>query len=77
MAHPILRSHQYLDFKSAVDREVERHIKNPLAFPFQNCLNCVHWKDKEDLCGLYNKKPPAEIIVYSCPSYADTGEIPY
>lgn len=74
---PILRNEHYSDFKSAVDREIERHIKNPASYPFQTCLNCMHWKYEQDLCGLYNSKPPAEIIVFSCSSYSDDGEIPF
>lgn len=74
---PILRSHQYIDFKSSVDREIVRYIKNPAAYPFQTCLNCMNWKHELDLCGKYNAKPPAEIIVFSCPDYQDDGEIPF
>lgn len=74
---PTLRTNQYHDFKIAIDREVDRFIKQSSAYPFQCCLNCMHWKYEKDLCGLYEAKPPAEIIVYSCPSYMDDGEIPF
>ncbi len=74
---PILRTYQYHEFKTAIDVAVEKHIKSQAAFPFQSCINCIHWKIDADVCGLYNAKPPAEIIVFSCPSYADDGEIPY
>lgn len=74
---PILRTAQYVDFKSAVDRQIENYIKQPAAYPFQTCLNCMFWKHTEDICGKYNAKPPAEIIVFSCPDYKDDGEIPF
>jgi hypothetical protein len=31
-----------------------------------NCLNCVSWKDDEEICGIYNKKPPLKTIIHSC-----------
>jgi hypothetical protein len=74
---PILRNEQYVDFKSCVDRVVTDYIKNPAAYPFQTCLNCMYWKPEQDLCGKWNAKPPAEIIVFSCPDYKDDGEIPF
>jgi hypothetical protein len=74
---PILRSHQYHEFKTAIDNAVEKHIKDKASFPFQNCLNCMEWEHEQDLCGKYNLKPPTEILIYSCPDYKDDGEIPY
>lgn len=36
-----------------------------------NCLNCHHWKDKEEICGKYLQRPPAKIIVSGCPEHTD------
>lgn len=36
-----------------------------------NCLNCHYWKDKEEICGKYNQRPPAQIIVSGCPEHTD------
>jgi hypothetical protein len=54
--------------------EIERLTK---ANIYQNCLNCLNWKHKEDICGKYNIKPPTKIIVNSCPDYVDEMEIPF
>ncbi len=68
---PIIRQEVWLNLQSDL-------IKNITSSNiFQNCLNCKHWKYTEDKCGLYNEKPPAEIIVNSCPDYKDDGEIPF
>lgn len=74
---PILRVHQYHEFKTAIDNAVEKHIKSVVAYPFQNCLNCMEWRYDLDICGKHNAKPPTHILIYSCPDYKDDGEIPY
>lgn len=74
---PIVRAIPHGDLYSTINEAIRKFIVNSNNNPFQNCLNCIHWKQKEDKCGLYNAKPPAEIIVYSCPSYTDIEEIPY
>lgn len=74
---PIMRQSSYADFYQAVQVAVDRVIKQPQTVPYQNCLNCTNWKYEKDICGLYNAKPPAEIIVYSCSSYEDNQDIPF
>lgn len=74
---PILRQSSYADFYQAVQVAVDRVIRKPDTVPYQNCLNCVKWDFGKDICGLYNAKPPTEIIVYSCPSYEDNDDIPF
>ena len=32
----------------------------------QSCLQCLHWKEKEEMCGLFKQRPPAKIIVVGC-----------
>ena len=74
---PIMRQSSYADFYQAVQVAVDRVIKQPQTVPYQNCLNCEHWSNGKDLCGLYNAKPPTDIIVYSCPEYKDNDDIPF
>lgn len=74
---PIMRQSSYADFNQAIQVAVDRVIKQPQTVPYQNCLNCTHWKYTEDICGLYDAKPPTEILVYSCPSYEDNNDIPF
>lgn len=74
---PIMRDESYADLYSAIQAAVDRVIKKPSSVPYKNCLNCEHWDFGNDLCGLYNAKPPTEIIVYSCPSHKDNQDIPF
>lgn len=74
---PIMRQSSYADFYQAVQAAVDNVIKNPMTVPYQNCLNCEHWKREADLCGMFNAKPPTEIIVYSCPEYKDDNDVPF
>ena len=32
----------------------------------QSCLQCLHWKEKEEICGLFKQRPPAKVIVVGC-----------
>lgn len=47
---------------------------------FRTCINCTFWGEnssiKEEVCTKYdNKRPPAKVIAYGCPSHED--EIPF
>jgi len=41
----------------------------------QSCLNCYHFNEKDEICGKYQMRPPARVIVTSCPEWED--EIPF
>ena len=73
----VMRQNSYADFYQAVQVAVDRVIKQPQTMPYQNCLNCTKWNYGKDICGLYNAKPPTEILIYSCSSYEDSGDIPF
>ena len=45
--------------------------------PFANCLNCLNFDEKNEICNLYNQRPPAKVIAYGCPQWIDVTEIPY
>lgn len=74
---PIMRQSSYADFYQAVQVAVDKVIKQPQTFPYQNCLNCEHWSYKKDICSKFNARPPTEIIVYSCSEYVDNEDIPF
>lgn len=51
-----------------------------VSFPYKNCLNCIHWNESNEICGKFNSRPPAEIIVYSCEFHQDSDiddDIPF
>ena len=68
---PILRQEVWLNLQSDLVKTITS------SNIFQNCLNCMHWKYDQDQCGKYNAKPPAEIIVNSCPDHLDNDDIPF
>ena len=47
---------------------------------FQSCIVCEHFQDNE-ICKLYNVRPPARIIVFGCKNYEESsnidGDIPF
>lgn len=32
----------------------------------RSCLNCLHFEEAKEHCGIYNMRPPARVIVFSC-----------
>lgn len=58
-----------------------RHVASRLASlmeqekVFTNCTNCEHWRHQQELCGKWNARPPATVIVVGCEHHSD--EIPF
>lgn len=52
----------------------------PSNMLFQSCIVCEHFQENE-ICKLYNVRPPARIIVFGCKNYEESsnidGEIPF
>ncbi len=44
---------------------------------WQSCISCDHWQSVNEMCGLYKSRPPARVIAFGCPSYADDNDIPF
>ena len=38
---------------------------------FMTCLNCHHWQERTELCGKFNARPPAKVIVSGCEEHTD------
>lgn len=36
----------------------------------RTCLSCIHFDEPTEICGKYNAKPCARVIVESCPAWA-------
>lgn len=55
-------------------KKLEAH--NQIAIDFQNkvinnciwncCLNCTNYDSRQELCRLYNQRPPVTIVVTGC-----------
>ena len=37
----------------------------------KTCLNCDNFREKQELCVLVGKRPPARIIAFGCEAYVD------
>ena len=45
---------------------------------YQSCLTCKRFNQNSEICGLYNQRPPARIIVNACKDYVDVeDDIPF
>jgi hypothetical protein len=71
---PILRGESLENLKQSIVRLLDR---NRVGYPYKTCLNCLHWNEGAELCKLANARPPADIIVFSCPSHEDNDDIPF
>lgn len=38
---------------------------------FTTCLNCHYWNKEQDICGKFNQRPPAKIIISGCEEHTD------
>ena len=50
--------------KEELRDELKRYVLYPIS-----CLNCDYWNNKDDKCNKYNSKPPASVIVKTCPEF--------
>ena len=67
-----------MDFKAKLRTEVKLAVMDVLEkeFPFQSCINCNFFSDKE-ICSIFNARPPAKVIVHGCERWEDKDEIPF
>lgn len=73
---PLLRIDAKYDIQLAVANAVEHIIKDQPIY--RSCLNCIKFNEKAELCNLYNQRPPARVIAYSCgDKWEDVREIPF
>ena len=36
-----------------------------------SCLDCEHFRERKELCVLYNQRPPVRVLVNGCPSFSE------
>lgn len=75
ISKPKLRIDAQVELRAAIANWIETTFRG--EFPFQNCLNCLNFNEKSEICKLYNAKPPARVIVYGCEKFDDISEIPF
>jgi hypothetical protein len=53
---------------------------SPSNMLFQSCIVCEHFEENE-ICKMFNLRPPARIIVFGCVKFEETsnidGDIPF
>lgn len=74
---PKLRREAEIDLASAIRGAIWSQFLRTDIFPFQNCLQCTYFGEKEEFCKKHKAKPPARVIAYGCPDFDDVSEIPY
>lgn len=72
---PKLRIDAYYDIQCAIESALhkianENHI-------YRSCINCIHFREKTELCNLANQRPPARVIVFGCKEWMDKDQIPF
>lgn len=76
---PKIREEATRRFRKAVSdacfSAIESQIKD---FPFQSCINCLHFDEHQgEICRVYKARPPARVIAFGCISFADDDDIPF
>lgn len=47
-------------------------------FVYRSCINCINFREHQgEICGLAMQRPPARVIVLSCPMWEDKDTIPF
>lgn len=77
MVKPTLRPDTEIDLVSAIKLAVIREIENQRFHPYRNCLTCMAFNEKDEICKTYARRPPARVIVFGCPSYDDMNLVQY
>ena len=44
---------------------------------YRSCLTCTVWQSKEEMCGKWKQRPPAEVIANGCDDYFDQDDTPF
>lgn len=74
---PKFRKEAELDLRGAIQGAIWSQFNRTDIYPFQSCINCIHFKENET-CGITNNiRPPAKIIVFGCDRYCDIQDIPF
>lgn len=71
----VRRTETYWDNRTDLLAVVEQWLETQDLY--RSCINCKFWQAQTETCGKFNARPPAPIIVNSCPDYVDEVDIPF
>jgi hypothetical protein len=72
---PHVRTNAYYDLQSAIVSALETVAKRNLIYT--SCVNCLNFRERDEICILANMRPPARVIVFGCPQWEDIDQIPF
>lgn len=49
--------------------EVAKRVAETIRASVPTCVQCSHWHEKDELCGLWLARPPAKVIAFGCEKY--------
>lgn len=73
---PILRIDAEFDLQQVISKPVVKALQE-MDYPFQSCITCEHFDEKNENCKIVNQRPPARVIVFGCDSWYNKDEIPF
>lgn len=72
MSHPKLPPEAFAALSALFERALHVAVANsPID---RTCLACVHFTEATEICGKYNAKPCARVIVESCEAFERSAE---
>lgn len=74
---PKFRKEAELDLNGAIQSAIWTQFHRLDMFPFRSCINCLNFKEDQEICVLANQRPPAKVIVFGCPMHVDIKDIPF
>ena len=58
------------DRQKELNRMINK-LEYNINLSMRTCLNCEHFQGGNEICVLYNKRPPAEIIAFGCEKFEE------
>lgn len=64
-------------FIAKLTQAVTMAVKEQLDAATRTCVNCERFNQEKELCGIYNARPPAAVIVIGCEKHKEIDDIPF
>lgn len=58
-------------------KELGQVMRNHMDKYSKTCVNCERFDQTRELCGIYNARPPAVVIVIGCEKHKEIDDIPF